>query len=438
MTNLIQEFEIDLAPGEIERVEVDFIPTFWHIYPRGTIGADGVRFANGPMIPSQGAKEIQGLMEILYPGLDRILTLQNNSGAVVHLFITALRGFHISVNAAAEAAMSSASFLGLTDTPGEYAGQANKRASVKASEDGLEFTPEPSHVFPDLTDTPASYVGEAGKRASVKATEDGLEFTPEPSHAFPDLTDTPASYIGEAGKITKVKATEDGLEFMTHDKTVHDALGIDAASVDGFDGHAPTKAAHDSLGIDADTVDGFHGHDGTKAAHDALNIDADTVDGSHASAFAAAGHTHALGDLSNVSATGEGSGGGFDADTVDGKHWDSMKYGGGSLLVGNKDAVLASGERAAMEVPYACTLKELKARELEALSGSATLTLYYYSSVGDNTVDWSEDISLTSQWNRSRTGLSRSMAKGGWLVLVVSGTPSTVKRVAVAVGVERT
>jgi len=129
---------------------------------------------------------------------------------------------------------------------------------------------------------------------------------------------------------------------------------------------------------------------------------------------------------------------GIDADTVDGKHWSSMKYGGATMIVGNQYQVLQPDERAGMEVPYACTLKELKARELGALSGSATLTLYYYSSVGDSTADWSEDISLSSQWNRSRTGLSRSMAKGGWLILIVSGTPSTVKRVAVSVVVERT
>jgi hypothetical protein len=50
------------------------------------------------------------------------------------------------------------------------------------------------------------------------------------------------------------------------------------------------------------------------------NFDADTVDGDHASAFASSGHSHALGDLSNVSATGEGSGNGFDADMLDGNH----------------------------------------------------------------------------------------------------------------------
>lgn len=58
-------------------------------------------------------------------------------------------------------------------------------------------------------------------------------------------------------------------------------------------------------------------------------FDADTVDGSHASAFATAGHTHALGDLSNVTAAGEGSGNGFDADTVDGQHASALELADG-------------------------------------------------------------------------------------------------------------
>jgi hypothetical protein len=82
-----------------------------------------------------------------------------------------------------------------------------------------------------------------------------------------------------------------------HDKAVHDALDIDADTLDGNDSTAfflaanHTKAVHDALGIDADTVDGNHAAafflvaDHTKTTHDALNIDADTLDGSHAAAF---------------------------------------------------------------------------------------------------------------------------------------------------------
>lgn len=43
--------------------------------------------------------------------------------------------------------------------------------------------------------------------------------------------------------------------------------------------------------------------DHTKALHDALNIDADTVDGQHASAFATSGHAHSIADLDDVVVT---------------------------------------------------------------------------------------------------------------------------------------
>lgn len=91
-----------------------------------------------------------------------------------------------------------------------------------------------------------------------------------------------------------------------------------AASAHTHDGLAGTDHNHDTAYVNET--------DHAKAQHDALGIDADTVDGSHASAFATSAHTHdtshahALGDLSNVTATGEGSGGGLDADTVDGQH----------------------------------------------------------------------------------------------------------------------
>lgn len=60
---------------------------------------------------------------------------------------------------------------------------------------------------------------------------------------------------------------------------------------------------------------------GNLAYYDASGrvVDSQLLDGNEATAFATSGHTHALGDLSNVTATGEGSGGGFDADTVDAK-----------------------------------------------------------------------------------------------------------------------
>lgn len=95
-----------------------------------------------------------------------------------------------------------------------------------------------------------------------------------------------------------------------HNTPIHDALDIDADTVDGIDipsiianiltNH--TKAVHDALNINADQVDGEEANaittnarvkahfpdtianilsNHTKAVHDALNIDADTVDTYH-------------------------------------------------------------------------------------------------------------------------------------------------------------
>lgn len=69
-------------------------------------------------------------------------------------------------------------FVGLTDTPADYTGQANRLVSVKSGEDGLEFVDNIAGTitFVQLSDTPANYAGQADKIVTVKAGEDGLEF----------------------------------------------------------------------------------------------------------------------------------------------------------------------------------------------------------------------------------------------------------------------
>jgi len=69
---------------------------------------------------------------------------------------------------------------------------------------------------------------------------------------FLDLTDTPSSYSGQAGKYLKVNATEDALEYISHDKALHDALGIDADTVDGK--HASDFLEKIDVGIDDDDI----------------------------------------------------------------------------------------------------------------------------------------------------------------------------------------
>jgi len=104
---------------------------------------------------------------------------------------------------------------------------------------------------------------------------------------------------------------------------------------------------------------------------------------------------------------------------------------GATMLLGNQYQVLQSGEIAITEVPADITITVINIWEFEGLSGSATITLYKSSSLGGS---WTslQDCSLSSQASRSITGLSYSLNTGDWLKLEVSGTPTTVKRVAVA------
>lgn len=87
-------------------------------------------------------------------------------------------------------------FLGLTDTPASYTGQANKKVSVNVGETALEFT---DNTFLLLSDTPAVYTGQANKIVAVNVGETALEFITSPgSYPFDiltvDLTDPDADY----------------------------------------------------------------------------------------------------------------------------------------------------------------------------------------------------------------------------------------------------
>ncbi len=95
--SLFQPFELDLDPGETDHIEATSQPGYWHVYPRASIGAGGVRLCNGPSIKAEGSHEIVGLMSIELPARDTKITLENRSSAAVHLFVTAVRGFRLSV-----------------------------------------------------------------------------------------------------------------------------------------------------------------------------------------------------------------------------------------------------------------------------------------------------------------------------------------------------
>jgi hypothetical protein len=93
------------------------------------------------------------------------------------------------------------------------------------------------------------------------------------------------------------------------------SLGGSTAVAHGDLSDAPASAHHTRY-ADSEAVTAVNSE--TELTVD-ISGDADTVDGEDASAFADSGHSHSLGDLSNVTATGEGSGNGLDADTVDGE-----------------------------------------------------------------------------------------------------------------------
>ena len=137
-------------------------------------------------------------------------------------------------------------FLGLSDSPSSYAGDANKFVAVRDSGDGLEFvvitpleldadttekkrefrnrlgiTASGSAVadyFTTLLDTPHAYAsGDAGKIVAVNAGEDGVEFI-ENTNELTELTDTPSAYAsGDAGKLLAINASEDAVEFIDPD-----------------------------------------------------------------------------------------------------------------------------------------------------------------------------------------------------------------------------
>lgn len=93
-------------------------------------------------------------------------------------------------------------------------GLLNEAAHALINHEGL---PGIATDFLDLSDTPSAYIGQSGKVVSVKATEDGLEFTAGGGgnvSSFTDLDDVPSAYTGQAGKIPAVNSGETALEFI--------------------------------------------------------------------------------------------------------------------------------------------------------------------------------------------------------------------------------
>ena len=146
--------------------------------------------------------------------------------------------------------ISVATFLDLTDTPASYAGHQGKASTVKATEDGLEFT---------AVETPTGAQAKVDTHAAVKATTavlghakvdgttitavDGVISAPGSGvSTFIALSDTPASYTGHQGKASTVKATEDGLEFTAVETPTGAQAKVDAHANLTNNPHATTAA----------------------------------------------------------------------------------------------------------------------------------------------------------------------------------------------------
>ena len=102
-------------------------------------------------------------------------------------------------------------FLGLSDTPTTYSGQAGKVVKVKGDESGLEFGTGGSgaSTFLDLTDTPSSYTSQSLKAVRVNSGETALEFY-TPTTGSGDVTGPASStdsaialFDGITGKLLK-------------------------------------------------------------------------------------------------------------------------------------------------------------------------------------------------------------------------------------------
>ena len=81
-----------------------------------------------------------------------------------------------------EGGSGSSTFIGLSDTPANYSGSANKELAVNVDADAIIFK---DRRFTDNVDTPAGYAGDGGKQVVVKSDETGLEFVPQGSGSLP-------------------------------------------------------------------------------------------------------------------------------------------------------------------------------------------------------------------------------------------------------------
>ena len=152
-----------------ERVVTDNTQIVWDTATAGqlkaALAAHGVALDRLPQLP---AGTLLGRSDTLAP-VDDVQVITVGAGlALAGTTLTATGG-----------GGGSSDFLGLSDTPDSYSGQAGKVVLVNAGATALEFgTPAAgATTFLALTDSPDSYVGQAGKGVTVNGAATGLEFT---------------------------------------------------------------------------------------------------------------------------------------------------------------------------------------------------------------------------------------------------------------------
>lgn len=138
-------------------------------------------------------------------------TVPTNEAATLHMDGTNVR----KVGGEGAGGGGVTTFTALSDTPGSYAGEANKAVVVNGLESALVFG-NVATVFTALGDTPSSYVGEAGQLLAVNGLESGVEFVAGSGGVttFTGLTDTPGSFVGEGGRFMRVNLAENAIEFI--------------------------------------------------------------------------------------------------------------------------------------------------------------------------------------------------------------------------------
>ena len=113
----------------------------------------------------------------------------------------------------------SSTFIGLSDTPADYSGSANKELAVNVDADAIIFK---DRRFTDTVDTPAGYAGDGGKQVVVKQDETGLEFIPQGAGSLPDGGDTDdiLTKNSDVDQDASFKPLSDQPDFQDHESRI--------------------------------------------------------------------------------------------------------------------------------------------------------------------------------------------------------------------------